>query len=121
VVGAALGAVAVYDLYERRIPNRIVLPATAACATMTSVSAIPFRAAVTAGVVVITLASVAISKPAALGMGDAKLALLIAVAFPSRAALAVILGLGCAGLAGIVAGRRRREAIGQARVALAPF
>jgi hypothetical protein len=32
ILGAALGQLAVYDLLERRIPNRIVLPAAAACA-----------------------------------------------------------------------------------------
>jgi Flp pilus assembly protein protease CpaA len=121
VSGAALGAVAVYDLYERRIPNRLLLPATAACAAFTSVSAIPFGGAVTAAVVVAVLVSVALTKPEALCMGDAKLVLLIAVAYPARAAWAVMLGLGCAALAGVVVSLLRCEPIGLARVPLAPF
>ena len=122
VAGAALGAIAVYDVYERRIPNRLVLPATAACTAITGLSSgIPIAAAVAAAVVVLTLAAIALAKPGALGMGDAKLALLIAVAFPSRAALAVILGLGGAGVVGIAVGRRRSQLVREARVALAPF
>ena len=35
ILGAALGPLVGYDLRERRVPNRIVLPATVACAALT--------------------------------------------------------------------------------------
>ena len=121
IAGIALGAVATYDLQERRIPNRIVLPATAACASIDSFVRIPPATLITAVAVTVALTAIGLAIPTALGMGDAKLALLITTAFPTHAALAIILGLGLATAGGVLVARRCGEPLHNTHVALAPF
>ncbi len=41
MLGAALFAIAFFDLTQRRIPNRIVLPAAATCAALTLAAGAP--------------------------------------------------------------------------------
>src|SRR5438094_321145 len=73
----ALHAAAVYDLRERRIPNRIVVPAAILCLGLTLLSGVRL-ATLTAGVAIVAaLLALSLARPAALGMGDVKLALLI--------------------------------------------
>jgi Flp pilus assembly protein protease CpaA len=122
LVGAfALGALVTYDLHERRIPNRIVLSATAACTAIDGFVRIAPGALVTATAVTAALLGVALSRPTALGMGDARLALLITAAFPTRAGPALILGLGLAATGGCLIARRRGEPIQHTSIPLAPF
>jgi leader peptidase (prepilin peptidase) / N-methyltransferase len=124
IAGLALGALVTYDLRERRIPNRIVVSATAACAGIDGFFRIAPGAIVTATVVSVALLGVALSRPTAIGMGDAKLALLISAAFPAHAAPALVLGLGLAAIAGILIACIRGEHVRGARemrVPLAPF
>jgi len=95
--GAALGVIALIDLREHRIPNRIVLPATA------------------------ILLLLAFAQPAALGMGDVKQGLLIAVALGAAATSALLLGFALAALVGVALTiRRGRRALATA-LPLAPF
>jgi Flp pilus assembly protein protease CpaA len=121
VAAFALGTLVAYDLHERRIPNRIVLSATAACAAIDGFMRIAPGAFIMAVAVTAALLGVAFSRPTALGMGDAKLALLITSAFPAYAAHALILGLGFAAIGGLLVARRRGEPIRNASIALAPF
>ncbi len=121
IAGLALGALVACDLHERRIPNRIVLSATAVCAAIDGFVPIAPGALVAAIAVSVALSGVALSRPAALGMGDAKLALLITAAFPAYATTALILGLGLAAIAGILIARSRGERVRDTAIPLAPF
>lgn len=116
-----LGTLATYDLHERRIPNGIVLPATAACALADAFLRINPAAFVTAGAITVALLTVALAHPTALGMGDAKLALLLTAAFPAQATRALLLGLGLAAIGGTLIARRCGKPIRHTSIPLAPF
>lgn len=119
VVGCALGATAAVDLREHRIPNRIVLPASLVCATLAGPATL--ARGLPALAVVALLLVLALLQPTALGMGDVKQALLIALALGAAAATALLLGLALAGLAGLVLLLRHgRSALARA-LPLAPF
>jgi leader peptidase (prepilin peptidase) / N-methyltransferase len=121
VAGLAIGALVTYDLHERRIPNRIVLSATTACAGIDAFVHIATGALITAVAVSTALLGIALSRPTAMGMGDAKLALLIAAAFPTHAAPALVLGLGFAAIVGILIAASRGEPMQRISIPLAPF
>jgi leader peptidase (prepilin peptidase) / N-methyltransferase len=119
VFGAAVGAVALVDLREHRIPNRIVLPAAAICALLAGPARL--RESVPALALVGALLVLAFVQPAALGRGDVKEALLIALALGSLAAPALLFGLMLAAAAGVVITLARGRAALAAALPLAPF
>lgn len=119
LLGAAVGAVALVDLREHRIPNRIVLPAAAVCALLAGPANL--RDSVPALALVGGLLVLALLQPAALGMGDVKEALLIAVALGALAAPALLFGLVLAALASLVLTLRGGRAALGAALPLAPF
>jgi leader peptidase (prepilin peptidase)/N-methyltransferase len=120
VLGAALAAAALYDLTQRRIPNRIVLPAAAACGALSLAASAPLS--LLAGLAtVLVLLVVSLRWPAALGMGDVKLALLLVLGLDGSALRALALGLALAAIAGgALVVRQGRTAWG-ASLPLAPF
>lgn len=102
VCGTALAAAAAVDLAEHRIPNRVVLPAATICAALTLAEP-PRLAPLSSGLALVALLLVlSLARPAALGMGDVKLALLIAVGFDGHAPGALLLGLTFAALTGVL-------------------
>jgi leader peptidase (prepilin peptidase)/N-methyltransferase len=114
ILGAALGQLALVDVRERRIPNQIVLPATAICASLSIVDGMEVSTGLllTAGLVVLLLA-VSLARPATLGMGDVKLALLLLAALGGLASAALLLTLELyALLAVILLVRRGRSTLG---------
>ncbi|HEX3391808.1 MAG TPA: prepilin peptidase [Solirubrobacteraceae bacterium] len=122
ILGAALGQLALVDVRERRIPNRIVLPATAICA---AISIADGRQASTglllsAGLVVLLLA-VSLAKPAMLGMGDVKLALLLLAALGSLASAALLLTLELYALLAVILLLRRGRSVLGSTLPLAPI
>lgn len=119
VAGAALGATAVIDLREHRIPNRIVLPAAVVCALLAGPATL--RHSLPAIALVGLLLALAVAQPAALGMGDVKQALLIALALGSVAVSALLLGLALAALVGLAVVSRRGGAALATALPLAPF
>jgi leader peptidase (prepilin peptidase) / N-methyltransferase len=120
IVGGALAACALLDLVQRRIPNRIVLPAAAACAALTLAAGVPL--ALMAGLTtVLLLLIVGLRWPGALGMGDVKLALLLVVGLDGSALRALALGLVFAALAGLLRVIRDGSAAWRASLPLAPF
>lgn len=119
--GAAVAAVAAVDLGERRIPNRIVLPAATACATLTTLDGARIAALAWALALILFLLAVSLARPAALGMGDVKLALLIAVGLDGRAPAALMLGLALAASAGLVLLVLHGRAWWRRALPLAPF
>lgn len=118
-LGAALAAAAVIDLREHRIPNRIVLPTSAACALLAGLATL--RHSLGALAIVAALLLLAVAQPAALGMGDVKQALLIALALGAAAVPALLLGFAlAAAFGGTLVIRRGRSAL-TAALPLAPF
>jgi leader peptidase (prepilin peptidase)/N-methyltransferase len=120
VLGGALASAALYDLTERRIPNRIVLPAAATCAALTLAAGAPLS--LFAGLAtVLLLLVVSLRWPAALGMGDVKLALLLVLGLDGSALRALALGLVLAALAGCALVARHGRTALSASLPLAPF
>ena len=120
VLGAALFAVALFDLAQRRIPNRIVLPAAAACAALTLAAGA--RLSLVAGLAtILLLLIVSLRWPAAFGMGDVKLALLLVLGLDGDALRALALGLVFAALAGVALLIRRGRTAWRTSLPMAPF
>lgn len=121
VLGAALGILVIYDLRERRIPNWIALPATLLCFALDMEERINWRALASALTIVGILLMLALVQPRALGMGDVKLALLIAVGLPAAATPALVSGLLIASLCGCALAVSHHRRLADVAVPLAPF
>jgi leader peptidase (prepilin peptidase)/N-methyltransferase len=120
LLGAALFAVAFFDLTQRRIPNPIVLPAAATSATLTLAAGAPLS--LLAGLAtIVALLIVSLRLPAALGMGDVKLALLLVVGLDGDALRALAFGLILAALAGVALIMRHGRTAWRASLPMAPF
>jgi leader peptidase (prepilin peptidase) / N-methyltransferase len=121
LLGAALGSVVESDLTERRIPNRIVVPAAFACAAAWAASDIaPF--ALFEGVVLVgALLALSLYRPEALGMGDVKLALLLVLGLDGRAVVALLVALALAAGFGLLLLARFGRAAASRKLPLAPF
>jgi leader peptidase (prepilin peptidase)/N-methyltransferase len=120
IVGGAVAACALYDLVQRRIPNRIVVPAAGACATLTLAAGLPLALIAGLGTVLL-LVVVSLRWPAALGMGDVKLAILLVLGLDGSALRALALGLAFAALAGLLRVIRDGGTAWRASLPLAPF
>jgi leader peptidase (prepilin peptidase)/N-methyltransferase len=120
VLGGALASAAFFDLAQRRIPNRIVLPAAAVCAALTVAAGAPLS--LLAGLAtILVLLIVSLRWPAALGMGDVKLALLLVLGLDGDALRALALGLILAALAGVALVIRQGRAAWRTSLPMAPF
>ncbi len=115
VLGGTLGAAAATDLAEHRIPNRLVLPAAAACAALVIVGGDSSETfvglAVLAGLLGLTLVA-----PSIFGIGDIKLMLVVVLGLEQTALNALLLALVLAAVVGAIA-----RAAGQRSLPLAPF
>jgi leader peptidase (prepilin peptidase)/N-methyltransferase len=121
VLGLALGMLVVYDVRERRIPNRVVLPATACCLLLDAAGSIDWWALAASLAIVMVLLAVALARPRALGMGDVKLAVLIAVGLPGPAPAGLVLGLLIAAIFGCALAAARHRPLNEIALPLAPF
>jgi leader peptidase (prepilin peptidase)/N-methyltransferase len=121
LLGAALGAVVESDLFERRIPNRIVVPAAVACAAAWGASGIALFALVEGLVLVGGLLTLSLVRPEALGMGDVKLALLLAVGLDGRGAVALLVALALAAGFGVLLLLRFGRHAASRKLPFAPF
>ena len=120
IVGGALAACALHDVVQGRIPNRIVLPAAAACAALSLAAGLPL-ALIASLATILLLLIVSLRWPAALGMGDVKLALLLVLGLDGSALRALALGLAFAALAGLLRVIRDGRTAWRASLPLAPF
>jgi leader peptidase (prepilin peptidase) / N-methyltransferase len=125
---AAIGAgvlvwVAAIDLESRLLPDRIVLP-TAALLVLAGAAVDPDHAVARLLAAVCAFAALFIAvviRPGGLGMGDAKLALLLGTLLGSGILAALALGFFAAGLVGLaLLGSRGREAL-KLQLPLGPF
>lgn len=121
ILGTALGAVAAIDLAQHRIPNRIVIPASLACAGLLAAGGIhPMRLLAGLAVVVLMLGFSLVS-PASFGMGDVKLAVLLVLGLAGLATEALVLGLVLAAAFGAVLMLRYGRPAARRSLPLAPF
>jgi leader peptidase (prepilin peptidase)/N-methyltransferase len=125
---AAIGAgvlvwVAAIDLESRLLPDRIVLP-TAALLVLAGAAVDPDHAVARLLAAVCAFAALliaAVVHPGGLGMGDAKLALLLGALLGSGVLTALTLGFFAVGLVGLaLVARRGREAL-KLQLPLGPF
>lgn len=120
VTGAALAAAAVWDLMDRRIPNRVTVPAALALlalwvATGAALEPIAAGLPVAAGLLLLGVA-----WPAGIGMGDGKLAVVITLGLTDEALLGLASGIILAAIFAAVQLARSSNSCGSA-VPLAPF
>ena len=118
VFAAALAAVSVVDLRERRIPNVIVLPAAAVVLVLHTLADRSWDWLLAALIAFGVLLVVAIVARGGFGMGDVKLALLLGAMLGRDIVLALLVGFALAAVPSLVLvalGRRR------ATLPLAPF
>jgi prepilin signal peptidase PulO-like enzyme (type II secretory pathway) len=111
------------DVAERRVPNRLVIPA-AAVALAGHVAIAPGHALewiLGALLASTALTLLALLHPAGLGMGDAKLALLIGALLGRDVVLALLLGTMAAGLVGTAMIVGRGSQARKATLPLVPF
>jgi leader peptidase (prepilin peptidase)/N-methyltransferase len=121
LLGMAFGAVVESDLAERRIPNRIVAPAAAACAATWVASGIALFALVEGLALVGVLLALSLLRPESLGMGDVKLALLLVVGLDGRGVAALLVALALAAGFGLLLLVRSGGAARSRKLPLAPF
>jgi leader peptidase (prepilin peptidase)/N-methyltransferase len=108
-------------LAERQIPNRIVMPAAVVCAAAWALSGMDLSA-VGAGLALVgALLALSLVRPAALGMGDVKLALLLVLGLDGRSTVALLVALALAAGFGAVLFFRFGRAAGSRALPLAPF
>jgi leader peptidase (prepilin peptidase)/N-methyltransferase len=121
ILGAALSQLVQYDLREHRIPNRIVLPASAICAALSLLDGVRAGSLLTGGILLALLLGVSLARPAVLGMGDVKLALLILCALHGAAPRALILAIELYAFIAVLLIVRRGRAAFRIALPLAPF
>src|SRR5207247_2528943 len=121
LLGAALGAAVESDLFERRIPNRIVVPAAFACTAAWAVSGMALFALAQGLVFVFALLALSLFRPEALGMGDVKLALLLVLGLDGRAVVALLVALALAAAFGLLLLLRFGRSAASRKLPLAPF
>lgn len=121
VLGAALGQLVHCDVRERRIPNRIVLPAAGACAMLSLLEGVRLNTLIGGGVLLTVLLAVSLARPVWLGMGDVKLALLLLCGLHAATPRAILFAVElCAVIAVLFTLWRGREAF-RIALPLAPF
>jgi leader peptidase (prepilin peptidase)/N-methyltransferase len=126
IVAAALAVLvllAAIDLRERRIPNKIVLPA-AAIALVAQSLAMPDRApewVLSAGLAALILLIAALVNPGGIGMGDVKLALLLGAVLGSLVVDAFLVAFVAFVPFAVILFVRRGKAARKATIPLGPF
>ncbi len=122
ILGGALGLLALHDVREHRIPNRIVLPAATICAALSLAEGVhPSSGLYIGAALVALLLAVSLAAPAMLGMGDVKLALLILCALDAFAPLALLITLELYALIALYLLSRRGRAALKISLPLAPI
>jgi leader peptidase (prepilin peptidase)/N-methyltransferase len=119
VLGLALGTLVVYDMRERRLPNRVVLPATVICLLLDAAGSIDWWALAASLAIVAVL--LALARPRSIGMEDVKLVLLIAAGLPATATVGLILGLLIAATFGCALAAARHRPFNEIALPLAPY
>ena len=121
ILGLALGAVVATDLAEHRIPNRIVVPAAAACVGLLAAEAGHPQHLLGGLAVVALMLGLSLLRPAFFGMGDVKLALLLGAMLGRLSAVALIVGMVAAVVPALVLFARHGKAARKMGIPFGPF
>jgi leader peptidase (prepilin peptidase)/N-methyltransferase len=121
ILGGALGQIVGYDLREHRIPNRVVLPATAACAALSVIDGVRLSSLIGGAILIAALFMASLLRPTWLGMGDVKLALLVLCGLHGATLLAVMLAVTLAVVVALLLTMRRGRDALRLALPLAPF
>jgi leader peptidase (prepilin peptidase)/N-methyltransferase len=121
ILGATLCALAYSDVTEHRIPNRIVVPASAICAALLFAEGVRVQHLLGSFALVALMLGLSLAWPASFGMGDVKLALLLVLGLGEVATQALVLGLVLAAAFGVVLMLRHGRSASMRSVPLAPF
>jgi leader peptidase (prepilin peptidase) / N-methyltransferase len=121
MLGAALGALAYIDIADHRIPNRIVVPTSAACTLLLFADRPSVQRLFPSLVLVAFMLAVSFVSPASFGMGDVKLALLVVLGLGDVATRALVVGLVLAATFGALLLVRFGRAAAGRSLPLAPF
>jgi leader peptidase (prepilin peptidase) / N-methyltransferase len=121
VLGGALGILVLYDVRERRIPNRVVGPAILACSVLSIVEGVRASGVAGGAVLVAVILLAALARPAWVGMGDAKLAVLLLAGLHGATPLALLFGVELAAVIALAVALRRGRIALAASLPLAPF
>jgi leader peptidase (prepilin peptidase) / N-methyltransferase len=121
VFGAALGGAVAVDLAERRIPNRLVLPAAAVCAGLSIAGGVRLQDLAAGVAVVALLLAFALWRAESFGMGDIKLGLLVVLGLNGNAVQGLVFGLALAASLGALMLACYGRAAGRQALPLAPF
>ncbi len=121
VLGAALGVIVRDDLREHRIANHVVLPATIACATLSLLDGLHVGSLIGGGALLVLLFGVALARPAWIGMGDVKLALLMLCGLHGATPRALLFAIELAAVIAVLVGLRHRRMAARVALPMAPF
>jgi leader peptidase (prepilin peptidase)/N-methyltransferase len=121
ILGATLSVLAYSDVTEHRIPNRIVVPASAGCAALLFAEGVRTQHLLGGLALVALMLGLSLASPASLGMGDVKLALLLVLGLGEIATQALVLGLVLAAAFGALLMLRHGRAASLRSLPLAPF
>jgi Flp pilus assembly protein protease CpaA len=121
ILGATLGALAYSDVTEHRIPNRIVVPASLACAALLFAEGSGAEHLFGSLALVGLMLALGLAWQASFGMGDVKLALLLVLGLGEVATQALVLGLLLAAAYGAVLMLRHGRSASMRSLPLAPF
>jgi leader peptidase (prepilin peptidase) / N-methyltransferase len=121
ILGATLAALAYSDVTEHRIPNRIVIPASVACAALLFAEGTGAEHLLGSLALVALMLALSVAWPASFGMGDVKLALLLVLGLGEVATQALVLGLVLAAAFGAVLMLRHGRSASMRSLPLAPF
>jgi leader peptidase (prepilin peptidase)/N-methyltransferase len=118
VFAASLVAISIVDLRERRVPNRIVLPAATAVLVLHTLGDHSWEWAIAGLAAFVFMLIPSLISPGSLGMGDVKLALLLGVMLGRYVLAALLVGFVLAAVPSLVLLVRGRRGTA---LPLAPF
>lgn len=121
VLGAALGVIVRDDLREHRIPNRVVLPATIACTALSLFGGLQASSLIGGGALLALLFAAALARPAWIGMGDVKLALLMLCGLHGATPRAFLFGVELAAVMAVLLTLRHRRLALRVALPMGPF
>jgi leader peptidase (prepilin peptidase) / N-methyltransferase len=121
ISGAALAAAASFDLSERRIPNRLTMPAALALLVLWLITGAKLGLIAAGLLVAAVLLAIGLIKPHAIGMGDAKLALVVALGLTDKALIALASGILLAAMVAAPGLRHGEQAARRSTLPLGPF
>ena len=121
VLGGSLGVIVRDDLRNHRVPNHVVLPATITCAALSLLGGLGMSSLVGGAVLLLLLFAAALARPAWIGMGDVKLALLMLCGLHGGTPRAFLFAVELAAVVAVLLALRHRGLAMRMTLPMAPF